>query len=275
MNGSPRKVRLAPTPSGYLHEGNLANFLLNERLAGPAGEVLLRIDDLDRGRFRREYLEDIFTQLMALDIQVTQGPTDAQNFEQRWSQRHRMALYEDALEQLRHHDLVFACPCSRKELALGKHRYGCLTGAVSKQQTGVAWRVRTAGLPPITLPDQVIPTGFTVDVHQEIPEFVVRTKTGRPSYQLACTVDDFHFNITHIGRGQDLLPSTAAQVLLSDMLAYPTLVDRISLVHHTLISSEDGEKLSKSAGAQSSPLQLSAARLVSLNSIVDQWLQSK
>jgi len=57
------RARLAPTPSGFLHLGNAANFLLNARLAGPDGQLLLRIDDLDRARFREAYLEDIFRRI--------------------------------------------------------------------------------------------------------------------------------------------------------------------------------------------------------------------
>lgn len=272
MSARPPKVRLAPTPSGYLHQGNLANFLLNERLAGPEGDILLRIDDLDRGRYRPEYLEDIFTQLARLGIRVTEGPKDATDFEARWSQRHRTTLYETALEKLRDHELVFACPCSRKDLAGGGHRYDCLKAGIDKSQAEAAWRVRTSALNPITLPDLVISIGFTVDLHQRIPEFVIRTKNGRPSYQLACTVDDQHFGITHIGRGQDLLPSTAAQVVLSDMLGYAPLLERIAFVHHPLIGGGDGEKLSKSAGAQSEPLRTLHVDRRGLDCIVDDWL---
>ena len=82
-----------------------------------------------------------------------------------------------------------------------------------------------------------------------MPDFVVRKKDGRPSYQPACVVDDAFYNINRIGRGEDLLPSTAAQAVLSEMMGYPPLFDRISFVHHPLVLGRGGEKLSKSAGS--------------------------
>ncbi|MEM6770864.1 MAG: glutamate--tRNA ligase family protein, partial [Bacteroidota bacterium] len=94
------KARIAPTPSGYLHQGNLANFLLNTKLAGGA-DLLLRIDDLDRARFRQEYLEDIFRCVRKLGLPINEGPTGAKDFARLWSQEHRMDHYANALNSLR------------------------------------------------------------------------------------------------------------------------------------------------------------------------------
>lgn len=272
MSLTPR-ARLAPTPSGYLHEGNAANFLFNARLA-EGGELLLRIDDLDRGRFRPEYLDDIFRMIEWLGITLTDGPANPEGFEANWSQEHRMPLYLAALESLRDSQLVFACPCTRKELALGTHRHGCLRGKVPLETPEVAWRIDTRELPPLVIPDRVNSGGFTVDLQRDIPDFVVRAKAGRPSYQLACTVDDQLYGINTIGRGQDLLPSTAAQTVLSDLLGYESLFERIDFLHHPLITGPDGEKLSKSAGAQGISESFEPADLEVLNSLVSGWLGS-
>lgn len=244
------KSRIAPTPSGYLHRGNAANFALNSLLA-PSGELLLRIDDLDRGRFREEYLADIFKVLKWLGIQPTEGPRSPEDFHKNWSQEHRLAEYQLALDRLRTHPAIFACPCTRKQLSGGEHAHDCLNGNASLDAKGVAWRVNVRQLTPVLrIPDMVVPEGFEVVPGEVIPDFVVRKKDGRPSYQLACTVDDVLHGVTHVGRGQDLLPSTAAQALLSDLLGYQSLFDRITFVHHPLLTEADGEKLSKSAGAK-------------------------
>ncbi|NJC26445.1 glutamate--tRNA ligase family protein [Neolewinella antarctica] len=268
----PRKVRIAPTPSGYLHRGNLANFLLNAALAGPSGETLLRIDDLDRARCRPAYLEDIFRVVHKLELKVTEGPVDVADFERSWSQKHRMSIYSAALAALRDHPLVFACPCTRKELVRGEHAYGCREGRVEKDAPGVAWRINTRALDqPVIIPDLYRKTPFTVNLHAEIPDFAVRTKAGLPSYQLACTVDDLHFDITHVGRGVDLLASTAAQVVVSDLLGYAPLLERIDFVHHVLVTAAGGKKLSKSAGAQSAPLELTAELIAEVRQLVTDW----
>jgi glutamyl/glutaminyl-tRNA synthetase len=227
-------TRIAPTPSGYLHPGNAANFaacaLLAEREDIP---LLLRIDDLDRGRVREAYLQDIFDTLDWLGIQWTMGPTDVADFQQHWSQNHRMGLYAEALHQLRTcvPAQIFACPCSRKDLADGTHAHDCLSRKTSLDRPGVAWRIDTRGL----------------DIHHRMPDFAVKKKDGRPSYQLACTVDDHHFGITHCVRGEDLRDSTLAQSLLSDLLGYRPLHERMTVLHHPLLTT-DGRKLSKTQG---------------------------
>ncbi|MCP9234790.1 glutamate--tRNA ligase family protein [Lewinella sp. JB7] len=228
-------TRIAPTPSGYLHLGNAANFAANALLARRWGlDLLLRIDDLDRARFRPEYLQDIFDVLEWLGIAPTVGPRDPADFAAHWSQERRMPLYVAALETLRSRARahVFACPCSRTELADGVHAHDCLNANISLSEAGVAWRINTRGTP----------------LHASIPDFVVRKKNGRPSYQLACTVDDRHFGVTACARGEDLRDSTAAQAMVSDLLGYPKLAERIRFIHHPLLT-VGGEKLSKSQGA--------------------------
>jgi glutamyl/glutaminyl-tRNA synthetase len=226
-------TRIAPTPSGYLHLGNAINFMANALLAEREGTgLLLRIDDLDRGRMRETYVQDIFDTLEWLGIVWTAGPVGVADFHRKWSQGHRMGLYADALATLRAR--VFACPCSRKELAGGEHTYHCPTAGMPLDQAGVAWRIDTRGH----------------ELHRRMPDFAVRKKDGRPSYQLACTVDDVHFGITHCVRGEDLRDSTAAQTLLSELLEYEPLAERMTVLHHPLLEM-DGRKLSKSQGAPS------------------------
>lgn len=226
-------VRIAPTPSGYLHPGNAANFAANALLAG-GGPLLLRIDDLDRARFRPEYLQDVFDVLHWLGIDWTDGPRNPADFTARWSQLHRMPLYRAAFDQLVKQERVFACPCSRRELADGGHVHGCLEGKVAPERRAVAWRVDTRNN----------------DLHESMPWFAIWKKDGTPSYQLACTVDDLHFGITACARGADLLASTEAQCMVSDLLGYPPLRERIRFIHHPLLT-EGGEKISKSQGARS------------------------
>lgn len=265
-------ARLAPTPSGFLHRGNAANFLVNARLAGPAGRLHLRIDDLDRARFREEYLEDIFRVIDLLGISVTDGPADAEDFESRWTQLRRLPEYFNALNHLQKSNRLFACPCSRKELYDGRHAYGCLEGKIPLEEEGVAWRINARGLAPVVIPDLVRPKPFVIDVDATMRDFAVQRKDGTPAYQLACTVDDILYGINTIGRGQDLLPSTAAQALLSDLLGYPPLFERIIFVHHPLLSSADGTKLSKSAGAESVSGLGEAFDLAELMRTVEGWL---
>src|SRR5690242_19755059 len=104
------KTRIAPTPSGYLHLGNVFSFALTASLARKTGaSTLLRIDDLDQQRIQPQYVQDIFDTLQFLDIPFDEGPKDIEEFDRSWSQLTRMPLYENALAQLKYSGQVFAC----------------------------------------------------------------------------------------------------------------------------------------------------------------------
>src|ERR1700722_17238392 len=96
------RTRIAPTPSGYLHLGNVLSFALTAALARRTGAgILLRIDDLDRGRVSKDYVEDIFETLRFLEIPWDEGPRDFIDYQRVYTQLRRMQLYQEALQQLR------------------------------------------------------------------------------------------------------------------------------------------------------------------------------
>jgi glutamyl/glutaminyl-tRNA synthetase len=239
------KTRLAPTPSGYLHAGNAVNFLLTCALAKRSGaKVLLRIDDIDRERYRRAYAEDVFDTLHFLNIGPDEGPRNVEDFERNWSQRHRLYLYEQALQKLRAGNAVFACDCTRTQsIACACRKKGLSLDAPAK-----SWRLITDDSAI------VVPTidGNTVTdlLPAEMKNFVVRKKDGLPSYQLSSVVDDLHFGIDLIVRGRDLWPSTLAQVFLAEWLGEDHFA-AVCFYHHPLLTNSKGEKLSKSAGDSS------------------------
>jgi glutamyl-tRNA synthetase len=90
----------------------------------------------------------------------------------------------------------------------------------------------------------------TVNLSEQMGDFVVKQKNGLPSYQLGSYVDDLHYNITHIIRGADLLSSTAAQLCMATFWE-STDFQRIHFGHHPIITDKNGHKLSKSAGSES------------------------
>ncbi len=248
-----RKFRIAPTPSGFLHRGNAANFLLTAHRAAEAGGVLrLRIDDLDRERLRREYLEDIFESLRWLGISWTEGPMNAAEQENRDSQRFRMPHYEALLSQLVQRGKVFACDCSRSALAArGAVEYDgfCRQKGLSLASPGVCWRVDTPADAQVTFWDAQAKK-ITASVAENAPYFIIRRRDGLPAYQVASLSDDLDFGITDIVRGQDLWGSTIAQLYLSQLLG-GTDFDAVRFEHHPLLLDAAGGKLSKSVGAAS------------------------
>jgi glutamyl-tRNA synthetase len=234
------RLRFAPTPSGYLHLGNALNFTLNwlvARLQG--GKILLRIDDLDAERKRPEYVADIFESLRWLGLDWDKGPgIDAQkdpvqDFESNWSQHLRLPLYVEVLDRLRAQNVLFGCQKSRSAVAEYGHVYPLefRHQHLSLDTPDVAWRI-------------------TYDVQGPIRDFIVRRRDGIPAYQIASFSDDVHFGITHVIRGADLEASTKAQQYLGGLLQ-ESRFSNIHFLHHPLILDQQGDKLSKSTGANS------------------------
>jgi len=243
------KTRLAPTPSGYLHLGNIYSFALTAALAKQNNaSILLRIDDMDRERVQSNYIRDIFETLRFLDIPWTEGPRTPEEFDTQYSQRHRLPLYQKALDQLRERDLVYACNCSRSQLQQqGAQGYPgtCRHKGLSLDEEQVAWRLRTG-------PDAKVRVR-TLQGIQEVPlpatmhDVIVRKKDGFPAYQLSSVIDDVHFGIDFIVRGQDLWESTLVQLYLAGLLG-ETHFSNITFHHHSLLLDDTDRKLSKSAG---------------------------
>jgi len=245
-----QKTRIAPTPSGFLHLGNVLSFSLTAFLAEQAGaQILLRIDDLDRDRASPEYIQDIFDTLNFLEIPWHEGPRNVREFETEYSQLHRMGLYKKALQQLKESHAVFACTCSRSQIRQNSsddiYPGTCRHKGLSLDTPGASWRLKTndsAELSVKTLSDSIVKTTLSPDMR----DFVVRKKDGYPAYQLASIIDDLHFGIDLVVRGQDLWPSTLAQLYLASKLGADTFTNS-AFYHHALLT-EKGKKLSKSAG---------------------------
>lgn len=240
------RTRVAPTPSGYLHPGNAFAFALTAGLAQRYGaRLMLRIDDMDRERVQPHFIADIFESLHFLQINPVEGPADVVEFEEHFSQRLRLPLYNAALAELAKKGLVYACRCSRSEAVNGCARH-CRETALPLDQPGLSWRLSTPESLTLKMkclgePDQQI------SLPETMHDFVVRRKDGYPAYQLCSLIDDLHFEVDLIVRGNDLLPSTAAQLFLAERLGLTAFAE-VTFFHHELLLNAEGAKLSKSAG---------------------------
>ena len=105
--------RIAPTPSGFLHVGNVYNFLLTYLFTRAfGGKLYLRIDDYDLPRYRRQYVENIFRVLDMLGIDFDGGPGGVEEFETKFSSKFRLDAYKNALKTLEQKGVCYACECS-------------------------------------------------------------------------------------------------------------------------------------------------------------------
>lgn len=245
------KTRIAPTPSGFLHLGNVLSFAITAAIAEKTNaKILLRIDDLDRERVRKEYVQDIFDTLNFLEIPWHEGPRNFQEYEREYSQIHRLDLYRGALEELRKSGQLFACTCSRAQVRANSadeiYSGTCRDKVLPLEAKGVNWRLRTERAKEITihtLLEGVIKTNLSAGMQ----DCVVRKKDGYPAYQLVSVVDDLHFGVDLIVRGRDLYDSTLAQAYLASVLNADGLKN-ITFHHHLLLIAGSGGKLSKSTG---------------------------
>lgn len=244
--------RIAPTPSGHLHIGNAFSFLLTRKLADAAGDrLLLRIDDLDSDRKRPEYVQDVFEVLDWLGIRWEVGPKGVDDFENNWSQQTRLSLYDQELGRLIDSGNLYACKCSRKEIAeLSSYaNCPCKNENLSFESAGTALKVSVPENTIVSFTDENRGE-MSIDLAAEPGDFVVRRRDGIPAYQVASLVDDIHFKVTTIVRGEDLMSSTVAQLHLARILGHDTF-SKNSFIHHSLILDDGGKKLSKSDGALS------------------------
>ena len=237
-------TRIAPTPSGYLHKGNAYNFLLVWLLARRHnGTIVLRIDDLDKGRYRPHFLESIFYDLQWMGIDWDKGPTSMENA-QKYSQHLRIELYKEYLDLIRSHPDLFGCTCTRKMIAQaskdGQYPGTCRQREVADEKV---WRLWTKGQWGI-VNNQKEPLSSSV---------VLCNRQGVPSYMFACVIDDYLHDIDVIVRGDDLYQSSVTQSYLRRIVG---IQKEPYHIHHSLLIGEDGRKLSKST----SSISLSALR---------------
>lgn len=242
---SNHKTRLAPTPSGFLHIGNCYAFVLTYLVAKKSeSTLLLRIDDLDRARYRTPYVVNIFKTLELLGIEWDEGPQDLHDFEHHWSQQHRKPLYARAIQTLKENKRVYACSCSRA----GHTNKGFDCCLHSRLNPDIPLRHRFPYFKDRLLFQSLSGAAKHYHLPDRMQNFVVQRKNGDAAYQLSSLIDDMHFGCTHIVRGRDLFDSTLAQLALSDVLGLDFQANRF--LHHKLLA-DKGQKLSKRQAAPS------------------------
>jgi glutamyl/glutaminyl-tRNA synthetase len=250
----PRPLtRFAPSPTGYLHLGHVANAVWVWGLARAlGGRVLLRIEDHDRGRCRPAYQTAMLEDLEWLGLEPDVGtPGVLRAGASAYRQSDATDAYLSALTVLRTRATVFACDCSRKDLAESE-------GDVFNQETRYAGRCRTRGLaegpdrgirlrlePGVEWFDDARLGPQSQDPSTQCGDLLLRDRLGQWTYQFAVVVDDLRHGVDLVVRGEDLLPSTGRQIRLGRLLGRPAAP---VFLHHPLIRKPSGDKLSKSGG---------------------------
>jgi glutamyl-Q tRNA(Asp) synthetase len=248
---APPLTRFAPAPTGWLHLGHVLNAqYVWETARALGGGVLLRIEDHDRGRSRPHFETGILDDLDWLGFAPDLFPTGAfrgGRCEGRQSDRDH--VYREALEVLRARGLVYACDCTRREIAAGGDSSDELWYPGTCRDRGLplddshGWRVRMD--PGVEAFDDGLAGRQSQDPSAQCGDLLVRDRNRNWTYQFAVTVDDWRQGITLVVRGHDLLPSTGRQIRLARLLGRE---EPAVFAHHPLIMKSADRKLSKSDG---------------------------
>ncbi|MGV6847783.1 MAG: tRNA glutamyl-Q(34) synthetase GluQRS [Marinibacterium sp.] len=258
-------TRFAPSPTGPLHLGHAFSALTAWDLAqAMGGDFLLRIEDIDRARARPEWETAIYDDLHWLGLSWPKPVLH---------QSDRLAAYERVIADLWARELIYACTCSRRDIAAaasaphegappmgpdGVIYPGTCRANRSRSGTidiprNAALRLdmtaATAGLGPFVFDETGAGPGgetgsirFTADeVTAQIGDIVLARRDMGTSYHLSVVLDDAAQNITHVVRGQDLFDATRIHVVLQRLLGLPTPVYH----HHRLIRDDTGKRLAK------------------------------
>ena len=240
--------RFAPSPTGRLHVGHAFSAALGHRSARQShGKFLLRIEDLDPTRTRPEFVDGLYEDLRWLGLEWDEPVL---------TQSERTGTYAAALDALKARGLVYACFCTRADIAqsltaphgdAATSYPGTCRGVPDdpgrRATTPHCWRLDSAmalelaGLPSWREADG---RAFAATPEQ-IGDAILARKDAPASYHLSCVVDDAAAGVSLVVRGADLRPSTPIQRLLQQLLGLP----EPTYLHHALVTHTDGRRLAK------------------------------
>lgn len=246
------RLRIAPSPTGNLHVGTARAALFNWLYARNTGGVfIVRIDDTDQERSTQEFEDGILDSLRWLGLDWDEG-VSVGGPHGTYRQSDRYDRYRQVAEQLVESGAAYYENRSVEELESlrqqaqkeGKHPGHYIRRPATAADEG-AIRMSIPQGAPIVFEDLI--RGTVSFEPQDVDDFVILRGNGVPTYHLASTVDDVDYMITHVARGEDLLPSTPKHILLTQAMGG----EEPTYAHLPLLFGTDGKKLSKRHDATS------------------------
>ena len=242
--------RLAPSPTGALHLGNVRTFMvawLRARQVG--GKVILRMEDLDHPKHKPG------AEVQAIDDLRWLGF----DWDEEFTQSARKDLYAAALAKLRAQGLAYPCVCSRSDIeavqsaphegeqlrypGTCRDRFGSWEEAAAASGKVPCWRFRTPAGTRVSFEDGFA-GHYEMDVWEALGDFPLARDEKGAGYAIAVTVDDAAMGVTEVVRGDDLLPATPPQIMLYQALGLQVP----AFFHVPLVVGPDGRRLAKRHG---------------------------
>lgn len=258
--------RFAPSPTGRMHLGNVFCALLSWLSAkSKGGEWVLRIEDLDPQRSKREYALQLMDDLQWLGLTWDGDPV--------W-QSQRGDIYEHHLKQLATMQMIYPCYCTRADIMATQaphetdgrivYKGTCRpehhsiqssipspSDSLSPSENSLASTlISQAATIRLMVPDENIPfvDGHygeqSINLTEHCGDYIIRRKDGAWAYQLAVVIDDALMGVNEIVRGRDLLLSSPQQIHLRKVL-FPNKSEKVNFIHHPLLCNMQGQRLCK------------------------------
>ncbi|MCX5776853.1 MAG: glutamate--tRNA ligase [Candidatus Firestonebacteria bacterium] len=244
-------VRFAPSPTGNLHIGGARTALFNYLFAKhTGGKFILRIEDTDKERSKKEYEENIFASLKWLGM----------HHDELYRQSERMHIYKDYASKLAKSENTYKCFCTREELDKKRQLFEKMKrsykydGTCRKLSRAKGDKLKESGKPFVvrfkmpeegeTIINDLVRGKITFD-NKELDDIILERTDGVPTYNFCVVIDDALMKITHIIRGEDHISNTPRQIQLYKALGF----ELPEFAHIPLILGSDKTRLSKRAGA--------------------------
>ncbi len=255
------RTRYSPAPTGVLHLGSvrtaLFNFLFTKK---NLGGFILRIEDTDIERSKKEYEKGILESLKWLGINWDEGPDLGGSYGP-YRQSERKETYSKYLKKLLNEDKAYYCFCSKEDLEAEKQyqisigitpHYSGKCADLAKSIVKKYLKKKKPSTIKFRVPSKIVE--FEDEIRGKIKfdtsligDIIIAKDLTQPLYNFTCTIDDYEMKITHIIRGEEHISNTPKQILLQEALGF----SQSKYVHLPLVFGQDGHKLSKRHGAKS------------------------
>ena len=254
----PVRVRFAPSPTGLLHVGGARTAIFNYFYAKRfGGKFILRIEDTDTERSKKEWEEEILTSMKWLGLNWDEGP---------FYQTARFDIYRDYVQQLIKRGQAYRCTCTTDEVDAMRKRAesegrkpmydrSCREKNIGEGSVADDGTLRTSDGKPFVVRFKTPLHGETVVTdlihgevrfnNEEFDDYILLRSNNTPTYNFTVVVDDIDMKISHVVRGDDHLNNTPKQILIMQALGW----DPPAFAHVPMILAPDKTKLSKRHGA--------------------------
>ncbi len=237
-------TRFAPSPTGVLHFGSVRTAVFNYLFArANGGKFILRIEDTDLERSKKEFEESILEDMKWLGLE----------YDEVYRQSDRFDIYREYAQKLIDQGKAYYCTCSKEEIiernkkrGINSTRYdGHCRGNTSKPDKPAPIRFNTGDPEIVSFIDEI--RGEISVKGDQIDDFIIMKSDGSPTYNFAVVIDDYLMGMTHIIRGEDHITNTVKQILIYEALGWKPP----RFAHLPLIVEQGGRPLSKRLGSMS------------------------